>query len=228
MNPSETRINFEGLFNRYGAIDFQDVLADFIVQHNYPELSTAMAQRRANNTLLLFQRVSVFHKVKFINPEDPDAGTVNVVHIWPAVRSHHGHTISGRFDTVLVKNGNRFHVAQIQVVFQLPKSALSSIFLSSHPAPPVDLAYVEWFSPLSMPDKCHGMYQISRSYRNNHRLASIMPLAEVCRSVHLFPIFGPVEQWQGQTMLEECQNFYINAFLDRHMYQNLNTLSENL
>ena len=226
--PSETGINFEGLLNRHGALDFQDALADFIVQHNYPGLSAAMAQRRANNTLLPFRRVSVFHKVKFVNPEVPDVGTVDAVHIRPEVRSRRGHTIPGRFDTVLVKNGGRIRVAQIRVVFQFPKSAVSSIFLSSRPPPPVDLAYVEWFSPLSMPDVNHGMYRVSRSYRNNRRLASVIPLSEVCRSVHLFPVFSPVEQWQSQTVLDECRNFYVNPFLDRHMHQNLNTLSVNL
>ncbi|KAH9008739.1 hypothetical protein EDB85DRAFT_2163908 [Lactarius pseudohatsudake] len=39
IHPSEKGITFGALFNRYGAIDFQDALADFIVQHNYPEFS---------------------------------------------------------------------------------------------------------------------------------------------------------------------------------------------
>ena len=52
--PSEMGITFESLFNRYGAIDFQDALADFIVRHNYPELSTTVSQRHADNTLLPF------------------------------------------------------------------------------------------------------------------------------------------------------------------------------
>jgi len=228
--PSEKGISFEGLFNRYGAIDFQDALADFIVQHNYPGLSTSVARRRADNTLLPFRKVSVFHKIKFTNPEDPDMRTVDVVHIRPEARNHRGHTIPGRFDTALVKNGSRFRVAQIRVVFQLPKSAVSSIFLSSRLAPPEALAYVEWFSPLAMPNECHGMYRISRSYRDDRRLASIIPLAEVCRSVHLFPVFGSVtpQQWQSSTVLEECRAFYINPFLDRHMYRNLTAVNENL
>ena len=144
------------------------------------------------------------------------------------MRSRCGHTIPGQFDTVLVKNGSRIHVAQIRAVFQLPKSAVSSIFLSSRPAPPVDLAYVEWFLPLSMPDLNHRMYRVSRIYRNNRRLASVIPLSEVCRSVHLFPVFSLAEQWQSQTVLDECRNFYVNLFLDRHMHRNLNTLSESL
>ncbi|KAH8983759.1 hypothetical protein EDB92DRAFT_1784833, partial [Lactarius akahatsu] len=55
---------------------------------------------------------------------------------------------------------------------------------------------------LSTPNETHGMYQISRSYQNNRHLASIIPLAEVCRSVQLFPAFGPVapRQWQGPTV----------------------------
>ncbi|KAH9015128.1 hypothetical protein EDB83DRAFT_2232775 [Lactarius deliciosus] len=229
IHPSEKGITFGALFNRYGAVDFQDALADFIVQHNYPELSASIARRRANNTLIPFRKVSVFHRVKFTNRGDTVQKTVDVLHIRPEARNHHGDTIPGRFDTALVKDGSRFRVAQIRVVFQLPRSALSSIFLSSRPAPPTDLAYVEWFSPLSTPNETHGMYRISRSYRNNRRLASIIPLAEVCRSVQLFPAFGPVapRQWQGPTVLEECRTFYINSFLDRHLYQNLNVINEN-
>ncbi|KAH8984959.1 hypothetical protein EDB86DRAFT_3066087 [Lactarius hatsudake] len=67
IHPSEKGITFGALFNRYGAIDFQDALADFIVQHNYPELSASVARRCANNTLIPFQKVSVFHRVKFTN-----------------------------------------------------------------------------------------------------------------------------------------------------------------
>ena len=188
--PSEKGISFESLHHRYGATDFQDALADFIVKHNHPELSTIASRRHADNTLLPFRKVSVFHKIKFRNPGDEDQAIVDAVHIRPTVCNTRGHTIPGRFDTAFAKNGSQFRVVQIRVVFQLPRSALTSIFLSSRPAPPVDLAYVEWFSPLSTPDESHGMYQVSRAYHNNRRVASIIPLAEVCRSVQLFPAFG--------------------------------------
>ncbi|KAN0138825.1 hypothetical protein V8E53_003213 [Lactarius tabidus] len=212
-HPSEKGITFESLYHRYGAINFQDALADFIVQHNHPELSTAVSRRCANNTLLPFQQVAVFHKIKFTDPDDHDPDP-KIVH------SCCGTTTPGRFDTVLVKNGSQFCVAQIRVVFQLPKSALSSVFLSSCLAPPTDLAYIEWFTPFSL----------LRSLHNGHRLASIVPLAEVCRSVQLFPVFGPVTplHWQGSTVLEECHTFYVNPFLDRHLYRNLNVISGNL
>ena len=35
-------------FNRYRAVDFQDMLANFIVQHNYPELSTITSWRHTD------------------------------------------------------------------------------------------------------------------------------------------------------------------------------------
>ncbi|KAI9447602.1 hypothetical protein H4582DRAFT_2107200 [Lactarius indigo] len=230
-HPSEKGVTFEDLFDRYGAADFQDALADFIVQHNDPGLSTAVAWRRADNTLIPFRRVSVFCKVKFTNCDYSDPRiTVDVLHVRPGARNRRESTsIPGRFDTALVKHGNRFRVVQIRVVFQLLKSAIPSIFTSSRPAP-MHLAYVEWFSPPSSPDESHGMYRVSRSHRNECRLASIIPLEEVCRSVQLFPVFGSVfpQQWQGSTVLEECRTFYINPFLDRHLYQNLNVINERL
>ena len=165
--PSEKGISFESLHHRYRAMDFQDTLANFIVKHNRPELSTSASWRRANNTLLPFRKVSIFHKIKFRNPGDEDQTTIDAVHIRPTVCNTCGHTIPGQFDTTFPKNGSHFRVVQIWVMFQLPRSALSSIFLSLCPAPPVDLAYVEWFSLLS-PDESHGMYQVSRAYHDNH------------------------------------------------------------
>ncbi|KAH9024103.1 hypothetical protein EDB85DRAFT_1870273 [Lactarius pseudohatsudake] len=41
MHLSEKGISFKSLANRYGAINFQDALVNFIVQHNHPELSAS-------------------------------------------------------------------------------------------------------------------------------------------------------------------------------------------
>ncbi|KAN0136430.1 hypothetical protein V8E53_005798 [Lactarius tabidus] len=155
----------------------KDVLANFIMQqNNYPELSTTASRRCADNTSLPFRRVSVFHKIKFTNLGESE------------VCNNCGHPIPGQFDTAFVKNRGRFHMVQVWAIFQLPKSALPSIFLSSHPAPPTDLAYVEW------------------SYHNGCQSASIIPLSEVCQSVQLFPAFGPIipQNWQSPTVLDEC------------------------
>ncbi|KAN0135781.1 hypothetical protein V8E53_006421 [Lactarius tabidus] len=229
MHPSERQIQFASLTSRYGAIDFQDALADFIVQHNYPELSANAARRRAGNTLLPFQRVSAFHKIKFSTCEG-DKKTVDVIHVRPEARNSRGTVNPSRFDTALVKNGSRIAVVQIRLVFQLSTSAASSVFLPSRPAPPSHFAYVEWFSAPSAPDPCHGMSRVSRSYGSHGcRTATIIRLTDICRSVQLFPVFGPVapRQWQGATVLEECQNFYINPFVDERMYQDFRVIKEN-
>jgi Plavaka transposase len=233
IHPSEKAVSFENLSNRYGAIDFQDALADFIVQHNYPGLSTTAARRRADNTLIPFQHVSVFHKIKFANCDDSHTGKsiVDVIHVRPEVYNQRGSINPGRFDTGLAKNGSGLRVAQIRIVFQLSSTVASSVFLPSRPAPPAYLTYVEWFSPPSTPDPSHRMCRITRQFGSHgRRSASVIPLTDILRSVQLFPVFGPVASrvWKGATVLEECQSFYVNPFLDKHMYQNFSVISRNL
>ncbi|KAI9430251.1 hypothetical protein BJY52DRAFT_1208101 [Lactarius psammicola] len=230
IHPSEKGISFEGLALRYRARDFQDALADFIVQHNFPGLSPTAAWRRADNTLLPFRCMSVFHKIKFSDLDSEHSNIADVIHIKLERQSQHRALIPGRFDTALVMSASKYHVVQIRVVFRLPKQVASSVFTGSRP-PPTDLAYVEWFSPLTPASGgSHGMFQTSRSYHNGQCLASIIPLADICQSVQLFPVFGPFApwQWHGSTVLEDCNSFYINPFLDEHIYKNLNVINQNL
>lgn len=232
IHPSERRVSYDSLAHRYGAFDFQDALADFIVRHNHPELSASASRRQADNTLIPFRHVSAFHKLKFAESDSHmDRKTVDTIHIRPEASNRRGRgTNPGRFDTALVKNGTRFGIVQVRVIFQIPTSAASAVFLPSRPAPPAHLAYVEWFSSPSAPDPSHKMSRISRTYgTHGRRSASIIPLTDICRSVQLFPIFGPVapRQWTGATVLEQCQHFYVNTFIDKHMYQKFPVISGN-
>jgi hypothetical protein len=113
-------------------------------------------------------------------------------------------------------------VAQLRVVFQIPTNAISELFTQS--APPTHFAYVEWFSPFPpAPEPNHLMYRVSRSYRANHRLAAVVPITAIKRSVHLFPQFRPTmpHNWHASTILEQCHTFYVNPFSDRDMYKAL-------
>ena len=60
QNPT-MKATFGELVTKYGAIDFQDTLANFIAQVNYPGASAAVLRTRAADTLILFQTVPVFH-----------------------------------------------------------------------------------------------------------------------------------------------------------------------
>ncbi|KAJ7508086.1 hypothetical protein B0H11DRAFT_1611128, partial [Mycena galericulata] len=62
------------------------------------------------------------------------------------------------------------------------------------------LAYVEWFSAFPRrPEPNHLMYKISSL---EERIASIFPIENIRRSIHLFPQFGPVvpRAWTSQNV----------------------------
>ncbi|KAG1904219.1 uncharacterized protein F5891DRAFT_945628, partial [Suillus fuscotomentosus] len=53
------------------------------------------------------------------------------------------------------------------------------------------LAYIEWFTPFpSAPDRNNGLYKLSRLMRGSDRLASIVPVGDIVRSIHLILKFG--------------------------------------
>lgn len=100
-------------------------------------------------------------------------------------------------------------VAQIRVIFRLPED----FGMFTEP-----LAYVEWFTPLSSLVPDIGMYKISPSTRRNQRRASIIPLSQVERTVHLIPKFGRAvdSSWTSDNVLEKCKSFYVNPYF-RHI-----------
>jgi Plavaka transposase len=103
QRPSKGRVPFDVLAGDYGALDFQDALADFIAQTNYPGASGAALRHRAHDTHIPFLGVPVYHNIKFRTSSEFEASTiVDVVHVRPEQKDTHGRIIPGRFDTVLV------------------------------------------------------------------------------------------------------------------------------
>jgi hypothetical protein len=221
-HPSAKAAKFDDLKFRYGAHEFQDALADFIAQVNNPGVRGNALRRHAEDTLIPFRRVPVFHMIKFT--ETGNAGNmaiVDSVYARPERKDKRGRIIPSRFDTVLVQNPSRdtqqgrvqgkshsywpsvnlrltdrysgLQIAQIRVVFHLPTNAVPEVCPSLDTSPATHLAYVEWFSPLARtPDAPHHMYQVSRLMRDSERCAGIIPVDWVLCSIHLLPRFGPV------------------------------------
>lgn len=116
-------------------------------------------------------------------------------------------------------------VGQVEVIFSLPESQLKNLFPSGQ-FPPHHLAYIEWFSRFpSQTDPNLKMYKLSRSFTNGERLASILPVSLIQRSVHLFPKWGQsaagIAEWTSDNVLELCDVFYLNPFKDCHTYYNV-------
>ncbi|KAH8991902.1 hypothetical protein EDB86DRAFT_3065110 [Lactarius hatsudake] len=226
LHPSTKATSFDDLAARYGAVEIQDALADFIAQMNHPDASTANLRALAADTLIPFHSVPTYHKIKFQLKGHPEV--VDAIHVWPEQMDSRGRRIPSRFDTVLIRNGSQnstcYRIAQVCVVFQLPNKAILEVFPlldTVVTAPPTHLAYVEWFSPIpARPDANQLMYRVSRLMHNGHRRASIIPVSSVISSIHLFPHFGhriPLE-WNTYSVLELCHTFYVNPFSDRDTY----------
>ena len=105
QKPSKGRVSFVSLARDFGAFTFQDMLAEFIAQINYPGAARGTLQNHAHNTHIPFSRVPVYHKIKFTDrgiltkPE-----IVDTVHVRPEQKDSRGRIIPARFDTVLVQH----------------------------------------------------------------------------------------------------------------------------
>ena len=98
--PPLKAVSFNDLAQKYGAIDFQDALADFIAQTNHPTTSGAALAALARNTLIPFRTVPVHHKIKFANSDGSEI--MDTIQIRPEQKDKRGRTIPARFNTVLV------------------------------------------------------------------------------------------------------------------------------
>jgi hypothetical protein len=104
LHPTVRTVSFEALAERYGAVEFQDALADYIAQVNHPGASAATLRARAADTLLPFRSVSVFHRIKFTSTgRSDDSDIVDGAIVRPEQKDARGRIIPSRFDTVLVR-----------------------------------------------------------------------------------------------------------------------------
>ncbi len=103
-NPTIRRVSFNDVIHNYGAVDFMDILGDFLARLREPHASGRTLRNLGANTLIPFQHVPVFHKIKFT---DGDGTIIDSVHIRPEQVDAHGRIIPARFDTVLIRTGQQ-------------------------------------------------------------------------------------------------------------------------
>jgi len=105
-NPTIKFVSFDDLDRKHGALYFQDALADFIARINYPGASGAALRKKAEDTLIPFRGVPIFHRIKFTAHNNyGESEVVDSVHVQPEQADSHGRITPSRFDTVLVRNG---------------------------------------------------------------------------------------------------------------------------
>jgi len=102
QHPSAKAVSFDDLHELYRATQFQDTLADFIAQFNYPSIAGNTLLTCARNMLIPFHSVAIFHKVKFVSNDTELAETVDAIHVWLEQKDACGRIIPPRFDTALV------------------------------------------------------------------------------------------------------------------------------
>ena len=108
QTPSRKAVPFPEVFSEYGASVFQDALADFIAGVNNPGLGVRALRACAENTLLPFRTVRVYHYIKFTSTSGAQRlEIVDAVYVRPEQRDKHGRIIPARFDTVLIRGSGQ-------------------------------------------------------------------------------------------------------------------------
>ncbi|KAI0323362.1 hypothetical protein GY45DRAFT_1264699, partial [Cubamyces sp. BRFM 1775] len=237
-HPSVRTLNFDRAMQAYGATQLFEALARFIVQYQNPHLTAAEVRREATSIYLPFQTLSVYHRIKFVLEDAQQLGimedTRDSAHARPQRRDKRGRVVPGRFDTVLInENGGggptgvqgtytSYRVGRIRLLFKIPKRAAERLFPGQ--IIPGHLAYVEWFSAFTAPNQVHGLYKVTRPRgRAGEKLPSIIEISQIRRSCHLYPDFGASapRDWSSSTVLDQSTHFWVNPFVDLHMYMTL-------
>ena len=110
----------------------------------------------------------------------------------------------------------------MHVIFTLPESFTEI----SGKATKEPLIYVEWFKTVgNVTESTSNMYEVrkQREAGNSEIVGEVVMLSKVRQSIQLTPVFGQKvnRDWTSETVLDLCENFYINNFGDLRTYQSV-------
>ncbi|KAI1781759.1 hypothetical protein LXA43DRAFT_907812 [Ganoderma leucocontextum] len=112
-----------------------------------------------------------------------------------------------------------YRVGRVRALFSLPP-ALQRLRTDADPLFS-HLAYVELYTPFTEHPEPHSkLYTISWSYAGGARKAAVIPVSQIFRSCHLLPKCGERinRAWKSDTILDECDDMFLNTFSDHHMF----------
>ncbi|KAI9439656.1 hypothetical protein H4582DRAFT_2110965 [Lactarius indigo] len=231
-HPTQYAVPLDRLQDLYGAPLFKVALRRFISATNNPDQTRQQLESSLWGLRLPFNRLPVWHVIKFTR-FDPITGknlTSDAIHAQPTRKGKHNRLITGRFDTALINDGTGkehgvkgYCVGRIRVVFSIPQKYLSRLF-DPRVSVPLHLAYVQWYSLLTVLDPNNGMFKIRpQKDLEGNWICSIVPVGNIRRSVHLLPKFGPVvpAEWTSSSVLDHCDMFFVNNRTDRQIFHTL-------
>ncbi len=106
-HPSACSVSLDSLEHNYGATYFRVALKRFVASKIYPDVTRAQLEQKLANIRLPFQKVPVWHKIKYLrtDPFTKVSSTADSIHVHPARKDSRNRPVPGRFDTALINDG---------------------------------------------------------------------------------------------------------------------------
>ncbi|KAJ3537477.1 hypothetical protein NM688_g6681 [Phlebia brevispora] len=111
--PSQQAVTFQQLETNYGAHNFEQKLAEYIVKHQNPHASAAEIEESVDSVpTYRIPHVAVHHKAHFWlgDPSATSTHEYDVVHVHPAQFDHRGRPVAGRYDPVIVNDSTGAYI----------------------------------------------------------------------------------------------------------------------
>jgi hypothetical protein len=106
-HPSQKAVPISTIIDSYGATFFRSALAQYVVRTGNPGATRSEIEDHLESFTLPISKFPVFHRIKFISARrfQNETRTIDSVHVQPPRKNKRHQIVAGRFDTVLVSNG---------------------------------------------------------------------------------------------------------------------------